>query len=147
MDQNKFINTYIDITVNTLQDYIKANLQLQTQVKVHEFVIADKDKVIADLSQQLTENKAAEDWKVKYDAAEANYSAILNKLKHMDVLLAQVNDMKKLIVTRDAQIEILNKEIDELKSQKKVINTKTKKREESLLLVENGNQEKNLDDF
>jgi hypothetical protein len=147
MDQNKFINTYIDITVNTLQDYIKANLQLQTQVKVHEFVIADKDKVIADLSQQLTENKAAEDWKLKYDAAEANYSAILNKLKHMDVLLAQVNDMKKLIVTRDAQIEILNKEIDELKSQKKVINTKTKKREESLLLVENGNQEKNLDDF
>jgi hypothetical protein len=154
MDQNKFINTYIDITVNTLQDYIKANLQLQTQVKVHEFVVADKDKVIADkeqvitnLNQQLTENKTAEDWKIKYDAAEANYSAILNKLKHMDVLLAQVNDMKKLIVTRDAQIEILNKEIEELKSQKKVINTRTKKKEESLPLVENEKQDKNLDDF
>ncbi len=147
MDQNKFINTYIDIAVNTLQEYIKANLQLQTQVKVHEFVVADKDQIIANLNQQLTENKAAEDWKIKYDAAEANYSAILNKLKHMDVLLAQVNEMKKLIVTRDAQIEILNKEIEELKSQKKVINTKTKKKEESLPLVENGNQEKNLDDF
>lgn len=154
MDQNKFINTYIDIAINSLLDYVKSNLQLQTQIKVHEFVVADKDRVIAEkdqiiasLNQQLTENKAAEDWKTKYDAAEANYSAILGKLKHMDVLLAQVNDMKKLVVTKDAQIEILNKEIEELKSQKKVINTRTKKKEESLPIVEDEKQENKLDDF
>lgn len=147
MDQNKFINTYIDITINALQDYIKANLQLQTQVKVNEFVVADKDKQIASLIQQLAENKTAEDWKTKYDAAEANYSAILGKLKHMDALSAQVNDMKKLIMTKDAQIELLNKEIEELKSPKKVINTKTKKKDESLPIVLDTKQEKNLDDF
>lgn len=147
MDQNKFINTYIDVTVNALQDYIKANLQLQTQVKVHEFVVAEKDQIIATLTQQINENRVAEDWKTKYEAAEANYSAILGKLKHMDVLLNQVNEMKKLVVTKDAQIEILNKEIEELKSLKKVINTKTKKKEETLPIVEEKPQENTLDDF
>lgn len=147
MDQNKFINTYIDIAINTLQDYIKANLQLQTQIKVNEFVVAEKDQTIASLNQKLTENKTAEDWKTKYDAAEVNYSAILGKLKHMDGLLNQVNDMKKLIITKDAQIDILNKEIEELKSPKKVINTKTKKKDESLPIVKEDNREKTLDDF
>ncbi len=147
MDQTTFINTYIDITINALQDYVKANLQLQTQIKVNEFAIAEKDKVIASLTQQLSENKTAEDWKVKYDAAEANYSAILGKLKHMDVLLSQVNDMKKLVLTKDAQIELLNKEIEELKSPKKVINTRTKKKDISLPIVEDKPKETTLDDF
>ena len=147
MDQNTFINTYIDIIINSLQDYVKANLQLQTQIKVNEFVVAEKDKTIASLTQQLTDNKTAEDWKTKYEAAENNYSAILGKLKHMDVLLSQVNDMKKLVLTKDAQIELLNKEIEELKSPKKVINTKTKKKEEPLPIVEDKPKETTLDDF
>lgn len=147
MDQNIFINTYIDVVINSLQDYVKANLQLQTQIKVNEFVVAEKDKVISSLTQQLTENKTAEDWKTKYEAAENNYSAILGKLKHMDVLLSQVNDMKKLVLTKDAQIELLNKEIEELKSPKKVINTKTKKKEISLPIVEDKPKETTLDDF
>jgi cell division septum initiation protein DivIVA len=147
MDQNIFINTYIDVVINSLQDYVKANLQLQTQIKVNEFVVAEKDKVISSLTQQLTENKTAEDWKTKYEAAENNYSAILGKLKHMDALLSQINDMKKLVLTKDAQIELLNKEIEELKSPKKVINTKTKKKEISLPIVEDKPKETTLDDF
>lgn len=147
MDQNKFINTYIDVTINALQDYIKANLQLQTQVKVHEFVVAEKDQTIASLTQQINNNKVAEDWKTKYDAAEANYSAILGKLKHMDVLMSQVNDMKKIILEKDTKIGLLEKEIEELKSPKKVINTKTKKKEELLPIVEEKPKENTLDDF
>jgi cell division septum initiation protein DivIVA len=147
MDQNTFINTYIDVVINSLQDYVKANLQLQTQIKVNEFTVAEKDKVISSLTQQLAENKTAEDWKTKYESAESNYSAILGKLKHMDALLSQINDMKKLVLTKDAQIELLNKEIEELKSPKKVINTKTKKKEMSLLIVEDKPKETTLDDF
>lgn len=146
MDQNKFINTYIDIVMNALLENIKTNLQLQTQVKVHEFVVADKDQIIASLTQQLNENKVADDWKVKYEAAEANYSAILGKLKHMDTLLGQINEMKKAIVMKDAQIEILTKELDELKSlpvATKVINTKVKKKAEEPVKE----LEKTLDDF
>jgi cell division septum initiation protein DivIVA len=95
MDQNKFINTYIDIVVNSLLEYVKTNMQLQTQIKVNEFVVAEKDQIIASLNQKFLENKVAEDWKVKYEAAETNYAASQNKLKHMDTLLAQISDMKK----------------------------------------------------
>ena len=129
MDQTKFINTYIDVVINSLQENIKANLQLQTQVKVQEFVVAEKDQIIASLTQQVNENKLAEDWKVKYEAAETNYSAILGKLKHMETLLAQVNEMKKLIISKDAEIELLHKELADLKEPKKAINIKTKKQE------------------
>lgn len=135
MDQNQFINTYIDIIINSLLEHVKANLQLQTQVKVNESVVVSKDQIIESLTQQLNENKAAEDWKIKYDAAEANYSAILGKLKHMDTLLSQVNEMKKIILEKDDVIEGLKKELSE--NQKpplmpKVINTKTKKLEKTL---------------
>lgn len=140
VDQNTFINTYIDIIVNSLTDQIKANLQLQTQVKINELVVAEKDKVISSLTAQLNDNKVAENWKVKYDAAEANYSSILAKLSHMDTLLAQVGDMKKIILEKD-------KEIEELKVPKKVINTKAKKKDESLPIVKEANQIKTLDDF
>lgn len=150
MDQSKYINTYIETIVNTLIEYMKSNLQLQTQVKVNEFVVAEKDQTINSLNQQLSENKVAEDWKAKYEAAETNYSAILAKLNHMNTLLAQVGDMKKIIIEKDAQIDLLQKEIDELKNPKKVINTKIKKKEEALTTVlfdSNSKQEKSTDDF
>ena len=141
VDQNTFINTYIDIIVNSLTDQIKANLQLQTQVKVNEFVVADKDKIITSLNAQLNDNKVAEDWKVKYEASETNYASILAKLSHMNTLLAQICDMKKIILEK-------NKEIEELKSPKKVINTKiTKTKEEPLSIVKEEKSEKKTDDF
>ena len=163
MDQNKFINTYIDIVMNALLENIKTNLQLQTQVKVHEFVVADKDQIIASLTQQLNENKVADDWKVKYEAADANYSAVLGKLKHMDTLLSQVGEMKNIIAGKDNEImdlnsrlindldnkdrEIINlkNELEELKSSlaTKVINTKVKKKVEEPVKE----TEKTLDDF
>lgn len=104
MDQNKFINTYIDLIINNLLDYVKTNLQLQTQIKVSEFVVAEKDQAIAALTKQLQENTVAEDWKTKYEAAEVNYSATLNKVKHMDTLLAQIADMKNQITSRDSEL-------------------------------------------
>lgn len=141
MDQGKFINTYIENVMNSLIENVKVNLQLQTQVKVNEFVVAEKDQVIASLTQQLNENKAAEDWKTKYESAETNYNAVLGKLNHMDTLLHQVGEMKRIIFEKDAQIDILHRELEELKNPKKVINTKTKK------IVEEVKQEKTTDDF
>lgn len=168
MDQNHFINTYIDVSINSLLEYVKTNLQLQTQVKVSESVIGHKDQVIADLTKQLSENKLAEDWKTKYDAAEANYSAAMGKLNHMNNLMTQIADIKQQIVYKDARInnlekelEISNKdnltksltlekytekisnleqELESIKDAKKVINTKVKKKDET-------KSEKTLDDF
>ena len=139
VDQGKFINTYIDTIVNSLLEYVKSNLQLQTQVKVGELVIAEKDQIIAGLQQQINENKVAEDWRVKFEASESNYAAMQSKLSHMDTLLKQVADMKKIILEKDA-------EIAELKSPKKVINTKAKKKDEPSVVVQETKQEK-TDDF
>jgi hypothetical protein len=145
MDQNKFINTYIDVVVNSLLEYVKTNMQLQTQVKVNEFVVAEKDQIIASLNQKFLENKVAEDWRVKYEAAETNYAASQNKLKHMDTLLAQISDMKKTIMLKDEQILLKDAQIAELTAPKKVINKK--KKEEVTTLTEQITQEKTLDDF
>lgn len=142
MDQNKFINTYIETVINSIIENVKVNLQLQTQVKVNEFVVAEKDQIIAALTQQINENKVAEDWKVKYESAETNYSAVLGKLSHMDTLLHQVGEMKKIISEKDAHIKKLNEDLEELKNLKKVINTKTKK-----IVEEAVKQEKITDDF
>ena len=139
IDQGKFINTYIDTIVNSLLEYVKSNLKLQTQVKVGELVIAEKDQIIAGLQQQINENKVAEDWRVKFEASESNYAAMQSKLSHMDTLLKQVADMKKIILEKDA-------EIAELKSPKKVINTKAKKKDEPSVVVQETKQEK-TDDF
>ena len=152
VDQNQFINTYIDIIISSLQDYIKANLQLQTQVKVNSFVVADKDRIIADLNSQLSENKIAEDWKIKYEAAETNYNNILGKVRHMDLLLTQVTEMKKEILSKDATIASLEKELESYRPSKKVINTKTKKKEElpleeTSVLVQEVKPETLSDDF
>lgn len=117
IDQNKFINTYIDIIINALLENIKTNLQLQTQVKCHEFVVAEKDQQITSLTQRLNENVVAEDWKQKYDAAEANYNAVLGKLSHMDGLLNQVGEMKNQILAKDVQISNIMRELEEAKAQ------------------------------
>lgn len=147
IDQNKFINTYIDILVNTLLEQVKSNLQLQTQIKVNEFVVAEKDQIIAALNQQLNENKVAEDWKTKYEAAETNYSSALAKLNHMNGMLGQIGEMKNVILQKDSIIRGLNEQIEELKSSKKVINTKMRKKDDSSSLILEKENEKTLDDF
>lgn len=142
MDQSKFINTYIETVMNSLIENTKVNLQLQTQVKVNEFVVAEKDQIIAALTQQINENKVAEDWKIKYESAETNYNAILGKLSHMDTLLGQMNEMKKIISQKDIEIETLNRQLDEINNPKKALNIKTKK-----IVEEAVKQEKITDDF
>lgn len=135
VDQNNFINSYIDITINSLTEYVKANLQLQTQVKVANDTIQQKDGIIAALNEQLSKNAIAEDWKAKYEASEQNYSAAMGKLSHMDTLLKQLSDMKKVI---NDQNEIINKN-----SAPKVINTKISKKAEEPVKK----QPKETDDF
>lgn len=125
---NQFINTYIDVIMNSLMEQIKINLQLQTQVKVHQAIIdtltVQKDEIIASLQGQLTQNAAAEEWKTKYEAAEMNYAAAMNKLGHMETLMKQVADMKALILVKD-------QEIQKLKTPLKKTPTKATKQEET----------------
>jgi DNA repair exonuclease SbcCD ATPase subunit len=154
-DQNKFINTYIDTSVHALLEQVKTNLQLQTQVKFNEFLLAEKDKIIESLNQNINENVIADDWKKKYEEAEKNYSSAMTKLQHMDTLLSQLSNMKKQIIEKNVEIETLLEKRDNLQKQikqkylpanKKVgLNTKSKKKTE---FEENQIQQVNpTDDF
>lgn len=132
MSDSKFINTYIDVIIGTLHEYLNSNLQLKTQVKVANDLILEKDGVISSLSQQIEEIKnstsnaenataalQAEMNKLSADAKlwQDSYHASQNKLSHMDTLTKQVSEMKNEIITRDNNIQNLNNEIQELKNQ------------------------------
>lgn len=108
VDQSKFINTYIDTVVNAVLENVKSNLQLQTQIKVSEFVVAEKDQYIASLQaeieslrQQGADLEAARSTATNW---EQQYHAMATKVGHMDTLINQLSDMKKQIIDRDAAI-------------------------------------------
>jgi len=144
MDQNTFINTYIDVIIGTLTDHMKANLQLQTQIKLLEKAVIDHERTIESLNQKISENVIAEDWKQKYHSAETNYNIALGKIRHMDSLVGQITEMKKTIKS-------LQSKLDETDSPKKVINRKTKAKEEEIKVSPSIDkeikQQKETDDF
>lgn len=133
MDQNKYINTYIDIVVGQLHEYLNTNLQLKTQAKLANDLIQEKDQIIGNLQNQLSSIQNNDnDVRVAKDQAkhwEDSYHAMTNKVAHMETLLNQLKEMKNIIQEKDKMIVYLNEQIEELKMPKKVINTKVKKLE------------------
>lgn len=133
MDQNKYINTYIDIVVGQLHEYLNTNLQLKTQAKLANDLIQEKDQIIGNLQNQLSSIQNNDnDVRVAKDQAkhwEDSYHAMTNKVAHMETLLNQLKEMKNIIQEKDKIIVDLNEQIEELKMPKKVINTKVKKLE------------------
>lgn len=147
MSDSKFINTYIDVIIGTLHEYLNSNLQLKTQAKVANDLILEKDGVISSLSQQIEEIRnstsnaenatvalKAEMDKLSADAKlwQDSYHASQNKLSHMDTLTRQVSEMKNEIISRDKIIEDLKNELEELKNSKPKIEELPKVEESSV---------------
>lgn len=124
MDQNKFINAYIDIIIGQLHEMLSNNLQLKTQVKLANDLLQEKEQFIANLQNQLNAVQSNdEDVRKSREQAkfwEDSYHAMNAKVSHMDTLLKQISEMKTMIQERDKLIE-------SLQTPKKVINTKAKK--------------------
>ena len=133
MDQNKYINTYIDIIVGQLHELLNSNLQLKTQIKLANDLIQEKDQIIGNLQNQLSSIQHNDsDVQIAKDQAkhwEDSYHAMTNKVAHMETLLTQIKNMKATVLEKDNRITELSKELEELKMPKKVINTKVKKLE------------------
>jgi len=184
MDSNTFINTYIELAVNNLLEQMKTNLQLQTQVKVSEIVVAEKDQIIASLQGQLQEKQEnsaqewitkSEDYRVKYESAEANYSAVMGQLGHLNTAINQIAEMKQIIIAKDTEIANITQLVNTFKAEKNVfliekttlnnqiveLQTKTEKKNEPTSVVQdkplpikaintkvkNKNSDKLTDDF
>jgi chromosome segregation ATPase len=131
MDQSKFINTYVDIIIGQLHEMLSNNLQLKTQIKIANDIIQDKDQLISQLQSQLKviQNNDEDVRKAKDQAKhwEDSYHSMANKVAHMETLMNQLKDMKNAVIEKDKIILELNQKIEDLRTPKKVINTKAKK--------------------
>ena len=98
-EQNKFVNTYIENCIQVIHEYLSNILHLRTQVKILEDSVSEKDSQIIDLNNRINElvnnNQQLKELKLKYENAESNYSAAMNKLKHMETLQKQYLELKK----------------------------------------------------
>ena len=145
MDQNRYINAYVDIVIGQLHEMLSSNLQLKTQNKLANEIIQEKDNLIGDMQSQLNvaqnNNNDVQTAREKAKQWEDLYHTMVNKVAHMDTLLNQVKDMKTIILEKDKTILKLQQNIEDLKTPKKVINIKPKKKIEEIKL------ENPIDDF
>ena len=116
MDQNKYINAYIDSTVGMLHENITQILQLKAQLKVIGDVVAEKDNMINDINNRLSSNQSIEqDYHklVKRNQELVNeISALNNKVSHIDTFTRQILEMKYMIVEKDIIIEDLTNKLN-----------------------------------
>jgi chromosome segregation ATPase len=161
-DQNAYINAYVDNSVGMLHEYVTMVLQLKTQLKVTGDMVAGKDATISSLEEQLGSVKSSleeqlsgvkseldsyrsqignNNEKINQSRADAikweqEYNDMKNKVSHMDTLISQMNEMKKLIIDKDNEIENLKEKLIPKSSPKKSINTSKDKSEAPLVMKE-----------
>lgn len=134
MSDNKFVNTYIETCVNTLQENLNNMLQLKTQLKVANDLIAEKDVAIGNLLRELEDKKNVE--AQYHNAMESNRAindellGLRNKVTHLDTALRQVAEMKAMLLIKD-------REITELKNTTETISvTPIKKKKKEVVETE-----------
>jgi hypothetical protein len=116
MDQNRYINAYVDIVIGQLHEMLSSNLQLKTQNKLANEIIQEKDNLIGELQNRINavQNNDSDVQKAKEQAKhwEDSYHTMLAKTSHMDTLLNQVRDMKTIILEKDNLIGELQNRIN-----------------------------------
>jgi hypothetical protein len=115
IDQQKYINTYIDKAMGLLHEYIAQTLQYKTQLDLANSIIIEKDKLI----EELTSNKSHYERQM-----EDSNNAMKVKLSHMDTLTSQLNDARRIIVEKTEEVDRLINENKELKKTIKVVPSK-----------------------
>lgn len=119
-EANKYVNTYIECALNQLHENVNNTLQLKTQLKLNAEAMAEKDQQIGLLMQELENSRAGnqemDKMKNHIDQLENNRLAMSNKISHLDTALAQIVQMKKLLLEKDGEIGKLNNKIEILKN-------------------------------
>lgn len=141
MSDVRYVNSYIDVSVGLLHEYLNQILQLKTEAKLASDGMAERDRIIEGLNNTITSNDATaeEISKLRQQIAELENEAnsLRNKASHVDTFANQINAMKTIIQEKDEVIATLNEEklielkkkdevIVKLKTDKKQINTKSK---------------------
>ena len=122
-DQNKYINTYIDIALGTVHDYLNTLLQTKTELRIANDLVSQRDQVISALQTELEQEKL---YHTELDDARSNavrweneVNNLKNSVSNFDTLTNQYNTLKQAIVERDHEIAALKTENEELKTKVK----------------------------
>jgi len=130
MNDNKFVNSYIETCINTLQENLNNTLQIKTQLKVANDMIAEKDVAIGNLLRELEDKKNVET--LYHALLETNRAmndellGLRNKVTHLDTALRQVAEMKTMLLIKDKEIVALKNVESEVTN---VVQVKKKKKE------------------
>lgn len=130
-DQTKYINAYVESAVGFAHEYLNTILQLKTQLKLSNDLIAEKDNQINQLSLQLQKSNLIDEdvsklTKQVEELQKQNFS-LANKASHIDTFAKQISETKRDIEFKNQQIVELKKEIETLKNPKKSSINKNKK--------------------
>jgi len=122
-DQNKYINTYIDIALGTVHDYLNTLLQVKTELRIANDLVSERDQVISGLNAELDKER---EYHTELDDARSNavrweneVTTLKNSVANFDVLTNQYNTLKQAIVERDHENAALKTENEELKAKVK----------------------------
>ena len=133
-DQNAFINNYIDVIIGTTHEQLSSIFQLKTKLKMTDDLIREKDGIISSLETELESTKKSNEinsvennslsseieiHKTNAKIWEESYTAMKNKVSHMDTMANQLNEFKQQILVKNNEIDRLNKEILTLKGKNK----------------------------
>jgi hypothetical protein len=150
MDDQKFINVYVENAVGTVHEYINVILQLKTKLQIASDLVQEKEQIIGQLRSNLEDSRKSDDEiSEAYRNAkswEEQFNAMKSKVSHMDTLTNQYNDIKKQFIEKKQENQKLREQILKTKekpktSVKKAINTKNIVKE---VAVE---PEEKIDDF
>lgn len=165
MDQNKYVNAYIESTVGMLHENISQLLQLKAQLKMTNDVVSEKDNIISELTNKLNTNQTFEQEYHRIvqrnQELENENMGLKSKVSHLDTFVNQINMMKNTIIENEKTIlkqsEYIAKieeqiegtklkdqiVIEDIKETKKMKQIKSKK--EAIILANNNTS--NTDDF
>lgn len=130
MNQEKFVNSYIDLLNATITEAINKNLVIQAQKKVLEDELKEvkrKDDLIASLrdshAKEINDLKAQLNDARKQKEISSNEASELKKsVQHIDTFKNELSkertekeNLNKQLSLKNSEIDILKKEIEELK--------------------------------
>jgi chromosome segregation ATPase len=120
-DPNKYINYYVEHSLAMVHEHINSQLQLKTQLRVAQDQLTEKDAVIASLQDELGKHTSNEQEmnQAKQQASnwENSYNDMKNKVAHMDTLTGQIGEAKRLLVEKNVETQRLTTEVEDLKKQ------------------------------
>jgi len=145
-DQNKYINTYVDLAIGTVHDYLNTILRTKTELKLANDLVLERDQVISALNEQLEKER---EYHTELDQARSNASkweievnTLKNSVTNFNTLTNQYNTLKQAIIDRDHQNaelikenQILKEKVKELSKYEKITKKEEKKSAVSPVVV------------